>query len=572
MISPLRPGDRELYEAEKGNDQKPMSTGAPDSRDFRDADWWRQAVVYQIYVRSFADSNGDGIGDLPGVTSRLEYLQSLGVDAIWLTPFYPSPLVDGGYDVSDYRDVEPRFGTLADFDVLVAQCRRRGLRVIADIVPNHSSDQHPWFAEALRSAPGSPARDRYIFRDGRGDDGGLPPTDWRSWFGGSAWERAGDGQWYLHLFDRTQPDLNWGHPEVVADFDRTLRFWSDRGVDGFRVDVAHGMAKDLTPLRDDQGVYPYRRHLLTDGSHPLYDREEVHAIFRRWRTILNEYDPPRAAVAEAVEGPRRTLYARPDELGQSFTFDLLPLGWDLPSWRDTTAACVDEARITGTTCTWVLSNHDIVRHVTRLGLPSGTDLDSWKLSQGHEPVPDLALGARRARALTQLMLALPGSAYLYQGEELGLPEVPDMPRELQDHPMWDRSGHTRVGNDGARVPIPWTADGPSYGFSSAAGWLPQPASFGALSAAAQMTAPGSTLAFYRAALAWRRTLNAGEQFTKAVAPDGVLAFSRGNGWESWTNFSDQEISLPATDVLLSSGPSRDGILPPVTTAWLRRPA
>ncbi len=539
-------------------------------RELSDGDWWRDAVVYQIYVRSFADGNGDGVGDLPGVISRLEYLRSLDIDAIWLTPFYPSPLVDGGYDVADYRNVEPRFGTLEDFDTLVAECHRLGLRIIVDIVANHTSDQHPWFQEALRSGPNSPARDRYIFRDGRGAHSDLPPTDWNSWFSASAWERVEDGQWYLHLFDRTQPDLNWDHADVQANLERTLRFWSDRGVDGFRVDAAHGLAKDLSPLRDDGGRYPFRRHELVDGTHPVYDRDEVHEIFRRWRRVLNEYDPPRAAVAEAVEGPRRNLYARADELGQSFTFNLLGLGWDVDPWRHTVTSCVEEARAAGTTCTWVLSNHDVMRHMTRLALPDGTDLDVWKLNEGRDPLPDLELGSRRARALTLLMLALPGSAYLYQGEELGLPEVPDLPRELLDNPTWDRSGHTRVGTDGARVPIPWTPHGPSYGFSSVPGWLPQPASFAALSVAAQDGCPDSTLNFYRTALTSRRRLNVDEQFTPSESVEGVLAFSRGNGWENWTNFSEQGVSLPPAHVLLSSAPLRDGVLPPATTVWLRR--
>jgi alpha-glucosidase len=533
-----------------------------------DADWWRSAVVYEIYVRSFADGNGDGLGDLRGVISRLDHLAGLDVDAIWLTPFYPSPLIDGGYDVADYRDVEPRFGTLDDFDVLVGECHRRGIKVIVDIVANHSSDQHPWFQEALSSAPGSRARERYVFADGRGDGGELPPTDWRSWFHTSAWQRVEDGQWYLHLFDAAQPDLNWGNPEVRADFEHTLRFWSDRGADGFRVDVAHGLAKDLVPLHDDGGAYPYRRHELTDGTHPVYDREEVHEIFRAWRRVLNEYDPPRAAVAEAVEGPRRNLYARADELGQSFTFDLLALGWGAEAWRRTVLDCIAEAG--GTTCTWVLSSHDVTRHVTRMALPDGTDLDAWKLSEGREPLPDLELGRRRARALTLLMLALPGSAYLYQGEELGLPEVADLPRELLDNPTWERSGHTKVGSDGSRVPIPWESSGPSLGFSTASGWLPQPRDFAALSVAAQAADPHSTLSFYRAALALRRRLNADERFEQLAVADDVFAFARGGGWQSWTNFGAGEIPLPsAAAILASSVPVGGGSLPPAATAWIK---
>ena len=206
--------------------------------------WWRDAVIYQVYPRSFADSNGDGMGDLPGITGRLPYLRDLGIDAVWLSPFYPSPQHDAGYDVADYRSVDPRFGDLGDLDKLVAEAHQLGLRFIVDLVPNHTSSEHAWFREALRAGPGSRERDRYIFRDGLGEHGDEPPNSWQSVFGGSAWERVPDGQWYLHLFDVSQPDLDWGNPEVRAEFADVLRFWLDRGVDGFRVDVAHGLIKD----------------------------------------------------------------------------------------------------------------------------------------------------------------------------------------------------------------------------------------------------------------------------------------------------------------------------------------
>lgn len=535
-----------------------------------DRDWWRTAVVYEIYVRSFADSDGDGLGDLPGITSRLDHLVALGVDAIWMTPFYRSPLVDGGYDVSDHRDVDPRFGTLADFDDLVARCHDRGIRVFVDIVLNHCSAAHPWFQAALAAEPGSRERERFIFRDGRGPGGDEPPTDWQSWFRTSAWQRVPDGQWYLHLFDPLQVDLNWGDPEVAEDAERTLRFWADRGVDGFRVDVAHGMAKDLDPLRDDGGMYPWRRHELTDGTHPLYDRDEVHDIFRAWRRVFDAYDPPRAAVAEAVEGPRRTLYARPDELGQSFTFDLALLDWDVDRWRQTVTDCLDDAAAVGTTCTWVLTNHDVVRHASRFALPGGTDLEAWKMSFGRVPQPDLELGLRRARALTLLMLALPGAAYLYQGEELGLFEVADLPRELLDNPMWERSGHTQVGSDGCRVPMPWTTEGPSLGFSAGAGWLPQPAGYAALSVAAQDAVEGSTLSMYRRALALRRTFARDERCLLPVADSGpgLFVVERPGGWRSWTNFGDTDIAAPP-GVVLTSAPLVDGRLGASTTVWWR---
>jgi alpha-glucosidase len=419
-------------------------------------------VVYQIYPRSFADSNGDGIGDIPGLTSRMDYLADLGVDAIWLSPFYPSALADGGYDVADYRDVAPELGTLADFDAMVAAAKARGLKVVVDIVPNHTSDLHVWFQEALASEPGSAARNRYIFRDGTGPDGSEPPSDWISHFGGPAWTRLPDGQWYCHLFAPEQPDLNWDNPEVHEDFLKTLRFWADRGVDGYRVDVAHALAKDLSdPLRskptlEDEGV-------PLDGTDPLYDRNEVHEIYAEWRReVFDTYDPPRTAVAEAyAPSERRALYARPTGLGQAFNFDLLKADFGPQDFYDVITFCLGEAERTGSSTTWVLSNHDVVRHATRYGLPRGIDLDDWLMSDGQVPLVDEARGLRRARAATALMLALPGSSYLYQGEELGLHEVADIPLGALQDPIWVRTLNTKKGRDGARVPLPWTHEGAS---------------------------------------------------------------------------------------------------------------
>ncbi len=370
-----------------------------------DPDWWRQAVVYQVYPRSFADTDADGLGDVAGITSRVPYLASLGVDAVWLSPFYPSPLADGGYDVADYRDVDPRLGTLDDVDAFIRTAHEHDIRVIVDVVPNHTSDQHEWFRAALAAAPGSPERARYVFREGSGESGELPPSDWVSNFGGSAWTRVPDGQWYLHLFAPEQPDLDWTNPEVRADFEHTLRSWSDRGVDGFRVDVAHGLAKDLsTPYRPSN-----EQALPLDGSDPLYDRDEVHEIFATWRAVLDEYDPPRAAVAEAwAPAPRRVLYARPTELGQAFNFDLLESPFDAGSFRTIIERNLSASEQSGASSTWVLSNHDVVRHATRYGLPEGTDTDAWLLTDGTDPVLDRERGVRRARAATMLVLALPG--------------------------------------------------------------------------------------------------------------------------------------------------------------------
>jgi alpha-glucosidase len=538
--------------------------------------WWRQAVVYQIYPRSFADSDGDGIGDLKGITSRIPYLVSLGVDAVWLSPFYPSALVDGGYDVDDYRDVDPRLGTLDDFDDLSLQLHAAGLKLVVDIVPNHSSNRHAWFREALTSPPGSAARSRYIFRDGRGADRSLPPSDWESIFGGPPWTAVGDGQWYLHSFTPEQPDLNWDNREVRDDFLKTLRFWSDRGVDGFRVDVAHGLAKDMSePLGD----IAKRSQALPDGTHPLWDRDEVHNIYAEWRQVFNEYDPPRTAVAEAwVHPSRRARYASPDGLGQAFNFDLLEADWGPKRFHDVITDNLAEAMSSAGSSTWVLSNHDVVRHATRYGLPQGVAGEEhqggkeWLLSNASAPRLDADLGLRRARAATLLMLALPGSAYLYQGEELGLHEVGDLPVQVLQDPSFVRSKGREKGRDGCRVPLPWTVDGPSYGFGAGPAHLPQPPWFSSHSVEAEEADPQSTLCMYRQALAIRSRLLGAEDFTWVEGGDeSVLRFSRGRSWQSVTNFGPDPVDLPPGTVLIASAELDDDRLPPDTTAWIAPP-
>jgi len=491
------------------------------------------------------------------------------VDAVWLSPFYPSALADGGYDVDDYRDVDPRIGTLETFDELVAAAHAAGIRVIVDIVPNHSSDRHEWFRAALAAAPGSAERDRYVFRDGLGEHGELPPSDWVSHFGGSAWTRVADGQWYLHLFAPEQPDWNWDNDEVREDFHRTLRFWSDRGVDGFRVDVAHGLAKDLAePLRSHPHVNSM--DIEIDGTNPLFDRDDVHEIYRGWRRVFDEYDPPRTAVAEAwVPTSRRVLYAQPDELGQAFEFDLVKADWDAAQFREVIVDSLDRARAAGASSTWTFSNHDVVRHASRFGLPAGTDLNAWLLSNGARPVEDVELGARRARAAALLLLALPGSAYVYQGEELGLREVADLaPEDLED-PIWLRSQHTEKGRDGCRVPLPWTVDGPSFGFGGDGAHLPQPAWFREVAVEAQDGVEGSMLELYRAALALRRRLHTDPELAWHEEGAGVLHFARSGGWHVVLNLGTEPAPLPAGEVLLASAPLRDGALPPDAAAWLR---
>jgi alpha-glucosidase len=538
------------------------------------ANWWRQAVVYQVYPRSFADSDADGVGDLPGITSRMGYLAALGVDAIWLSPFYPSALADGGYDVADYRNVHPQLGTLDDFDAMVAAAHAANMKVVVDIVPNHSSDLHPWFVEALAAQPGSAARDRYIFRDGTGPDGSEPPSDWISHFGGSAWTRVPDGQWYLHLFAPEQPDFNWQNSEVREDFKTTLRFWADRGVDGFRVDVAHALAKDLSePLRSKPDL---EVDLPLDGSDALYDRNEVHDIYAEWREVFNSYDPPRTAVAEAFAAPeRRAMYARPTGLGQAFNFDLLEAYFGAADFREVVTFCLEQAEKSGSSSTWVLSNHDVVRHASRYALPAGTDYDEWLISGGVLPEADFEAGLRRARAATLFMLALPGSSYLYQGEELGLHEVADLPAEVLQDPIWQRTLHAKKGRDGCRVPLPWLHQGDSYGFGAGQAWLPQPAVFSASAVERQLQQDGSTLELYREALRLRRALQTVErlEWVETGSPD-VLHFVRpgvselGQTWHCITNFGTAAVPLPDGVVRVSSAAHDPGVLPGESTVWL----
>ncbi|MEV6345119.1 glycoside hydrolase family 13 protein [Actinoplanes sp. NPDC051851] len=533
--------------------------------------WWRDAVIYQIYPRSFADSDGDGMGDLPGITARLPRLRELGIGAVWLSPFYVSPQHDAGYDVADYRDVDPRFGTLGDADKLIATAHDLGLKIIVDLVPNHTSSEHAWFRAALAAAPGSPERERYIFRDGLGANGDQPPNSWQSVFGGPAWERVPDGQWYLHLFDVSQPDLNWALPEVRAEFEDVLRFWLDRGVDGFRVDVAHGLIKD-PELTDWTAPSVVLGGLEPVGPPPpMWDQEGVHEIYRRWRAVLDTYEGGRILVAEAWVQPEERLarYVRPDEMHQAFNFPYLEAPWLPGPLREVITSSLAANDAVGATTTWVLSNHDVVRHASRLGFPAGT---GRKPGIGADDAqPDTGLGLRRARAATLLMLGLPGSAYLYQGEELGLPEHTTMPDEHREDPAWERSGHTERGRDGCRVPIPWEADAPSYGFGPTdASWLPQPAVWSEYALDRQIDVPGSTWELYRSALATRRAENlGGGSLTWESEPESrVLAFRNG-GILVLTNFGCAPAGLPSgARVLLSSEPlGDDGRVPTDVTVW-----
>ncbi len=539
-------------------------------------DWWRQAVVYQIYPRSFADSDGDGIGNIKGITAKVPYLAELGVDAVWLSPFYPSELADGGYDVADYRDVDPKLGTLEDFDEMSAALHAAGIRLVVDIVPNHTSDQHVWFQEAVPAGRGSAARELYHFFEGKGPNGDEPPNDWRSHFGGPAWTRVTEpdgspGQWYLHMFAKEQPDLNWEHPGVREDFLQTLRFWSDRGVDGFRIDVAHYLRKDLSEPFAGWEEVGLGENVLVHG-HPFSDRDEVHEIYAEWRKVFEEYDPPRTAVAEAwVHTSRRARYASPTGLGQAFNFDLLMAEFDATQFKGIVSENLALAAESGSSSTWVLSNHDVIRHPTRYGLPagSGRHAPDWLGGGGSPDGVDAAAGERRGRAATMLMLALPGSSYLYQGEELGLQEVGDIPSEARQDPTFFRTGGTVIGRDGCRVPLPWTPDGPSFGFGDGPAHLPQPSWFASHAVAVEEDDPASTLSLYRAALALRRDLQTAESLAWGEGSETVVDFVRPNGWRSVTNFGSDPIDLPAGDVLLTSAPLVDGRLPGEATAWVR---
>jgi alpha-glucosidase len=542
-----------------------------------DKNWWRQAVIYQIYPRSFADDNADGIGDIRGIISRIPYLKALGVDAVWLSPHYPSALADGGYDVDDYRDVDSRLGTLADFDEMTEKLHAENIRVIIDIVPNHSGSGHKWFQEALKAAPGSPERDRYIFRDGKGENGEIRPSELASHFGPTAWTRITEpdgtpGQWYMHLFAPEQPDWNWDNPEVHEEFRKTIKFWSDRGVDGYRVDVAHALVKDLA-----NGHLPERQSfdvsvIKPNGTDDLFDRDDVHKIYAEWREIFNQYNPPRMAVAEAWVHPDRTpMYASEKGLGQSFSFDMLGAGWRPNVVRERVELALVRAKKLGSSNTWVLSNHDVIRHATRFGLPDDTNPAKWYKANRFNPKIDEVTGLQRANAMTAMLLALPGSTYFYQGEELGLQEVLDIPAELMQDPQFFRNPDVGLSRDGCRVPLPWTTDESSFGFGANGSHLPQPAWFKNVAVSVQEANPASNLHLYRKLTATRRQLQTTEEarFINHFFNRNIVHFARPNGWHSITNFGTKPVKLPAGKVLVSTLPLVDGKLPANATAWVK---
>ena len=532
-------------------------------------EWWRSAAIYQIYPRSFADSDGDGYGDLPGVISKLPYLKELGVDAVWLSPFYRSPMADAGYDVADYRQVDPLFGATTDAHRLIEEAHALGLRVVIDLVPNHTSDAHEWFQAAIAAEPGAPERQRYLIRDGRGPSGELPPNNWRSLFGGEGWSRLKrpDGtpeQWYLHLFDVHQPDLDWDSDLVKEGFDDILRHWLDLGVDGFRVDVAHSLVKA-------DGLPDAEEHTKQGNFNlgPMWDQDGVHDVYRRWRKVLEEYDGDRVLVAEAwIPDPERLArYVRADEMHQAFNFDFLSSAWDAASYRRVITKTMAANAAVGAPTTWVLSNHDVVRHATRLAREDTSDTEGIAAT---DPQPDAALGIRRARAATLMMLALPGSAYLYQGEELGLPEHTTVPDDLRQDPIWFRSERDQVGRDGCRIPMPWIGDAPGAGFSpTGRTWLPQPDSYASLAADRQIGVPGSTWSMYHDALRLRREFGLGEgELTWVETDEHVVAFDNA-AVRVMVNVAGAPVPLPDGEVLLAST-ELSGELPTDAAVWLRR--
>ena len=533
------------------------------------AQWWRSGVIYQIYPRSFADANGDGMGDLKGITNRLVDLQRLGIDAIWLSPFYNSPQKDAGYDVSDYVSVDPLFGTLEDFDEMVAEAHRLSLRVMIDLVPNHSSSEHEWFQKALKAAPGSKERSYYHFKAGKGENGELPPNNWQSMFGGSAWTRVEDGQWYVHLFDSSQPDLNWENPVVREEFENILRFWLDRGVDGFRVDQPHAMAK-AQGLPDHPYVEEAGAGFIEGRENPpMWFQDSVHQIFRDWRKILDSYPGDRAMCGEAYVLPLSfmALWVRPDEFHQTFNFRFLDAGWD----REALVAAIDESfeafDAVGAPSTWVLNNHDVLRHVSRFGGDYGRTTASDGVGPNN-PQPNNVLGLQKARAATLFMLGLPGASYLYQGEELGLPDHTTLADEHRQDPTFARTQGQRVGRDGCRVPLPWEMGNASNGFNQTGkAWLPQPQSYAALSRDQQQGKDGSTLTMYQQALKLRSDLKLGEGSFDWVSKTDALRYQNGS-LQIVHNFSNEPIKLTGEVVISSMPLAEDGSLLPNDTAWV----
>jgi len=544
----------------------------------RGSEWWRSGVIYQIYPRSFADANGDGIGDLKGIEQKLDSLSGLGIDAVWLSPFFTSPQKDAGYDVANYVDVDPLFGTLADFDSMLSKAHSLGIRVMIDLVPNHTSDQHQWFQKALASKASSPERELYHFKDGLGVNGELPPNNWVSMFGGPAWTRVIEkdgtpGQWFVHLFDSSQPDLNWSNEKVQEAFEDIFRFWLDRGVDGFRVDQPHAMAK-AKGLPDHPYVAEAGAGFIEGRENPpMWFQEEVHPIFRRWRKILESYEGDRAMCGEAYVYPLSLMaqWVRSDEFHQTFNFRFLDAGWDPKKLFDAINESIEAFDGVGAPSTWVLNNHDVMRHCSRFGGSYGRATASDGVGP-NQLQPDNELGLKVAKGATLFMLGLPGASYLYQGEELGLPEHTTLEDKFRQDPTFARTKGKRVGRDGCRVPLPWDQSSDSSGFSQTGkSWLPQPESYRALARSLQETDPSSTLAFYKQALALRKQLALGEgSFAWVEGHTGPESLAYENsGIRMIYNFGKEPIDLGNSEVLISSQPLVSGQLETNSCVWIR---
>ncbi len=541
--------------------------------------WWQEAVIYQIYPRSFADGNGDGIGDLVGTTARLESLASLGIDAIWFSPFFKSPQKDAGYDVADYKTIDPIFGTNEEFDTLLAKAKTLGLRIIVDIVPNHSSDQHELFQAALKAAPGSAEREMYVFRDGKGENGELPPNNWESVFGGNAWTRITEpdgtpGQWYLHIFDSSQPDFNWENQKVRQFFLDVLAFWLDKGVDGFRIDVAHGLVKEVGLPDVKVAATHVTGEKDRETEHPFWGQDGVHEIIRGWRELLNTYDD-RAMCAEAWVLPlsRMAKWVRPDEYHQTFNFGYLETPWEREPLEKVVRESLEEFGKVGAPSTWILSNHDTIRHTSKYGVPN-IPMHGMGIGPDSEQ-PEETIGLRKARAASAFMLGLPGGAYIYQGEELGLPEHTMLEGKYRQDPTWFRTNGERVGRDGCRVPLPWEANGgPSFGFNTTGkSWLPAPENFKRYARDAQEGAPGSTLELYKQLIKERKAfaLGSGEfRFAPEYSSKSTLAYIN-NGILVISNFGPDSVNVPAGELLVTTQHDLtiEGVLEHDQTAWIK---
>ena len=586
------------------------------------ASWLNNAIFYEIYPQSFNDSNGDGIGDFQGIIDKLQYVRDLGCNAIWINPCFDSSFYDAGYDVRDYYTAAERYGSNADLQRLFERAHELGMHVLLDLVPGHSAVDNPWFLESGKDERNA-WTDRYIWRPmTQSPNLNSPYESIRGFLGGIA-ERPDAAA--VNCFS-TQACLNYGFGTVTEDWQFAadspeavqgrlliqdiMDFWLGLGADGFRVDVAHGLAKDLD--RDDLESYKVCEHVLpSDGSHPLYDRDEVHDIYREWRKVFNEYNPPAFAVAEAWVNPdRQHLYASTEELGQVFNFEFAKKDWIRDDMHLAIEEGLESAERSGSSATWVMSNHDVPRHASRYGLPQVPASShhqlakDWLLRDGTTYEENRELGAKRARAAILMELALPGSTYIYQGEELGLPEVADIPWNKLEDPTAFNSVREQIekGRDGCRVPLPWVAaDAPklddpddefghdgSFGFSPAGAehdpHLPQPKWYKDFAVDVEDADPNSMLNLYRKALSLRHNLMPQDTELQWLDEDrpsdvrdgadgqrgGVIAYSRSNGWASVTNFGERPAELPQGDVILASGElTEDGRLPQDTTVWLQ---